>query len=136
MLQEKQFYLNCLADGPLTQRKIANRMSTKFDTSPAAVKDALLAEGLIVLSHSKREGAMQKFNHYYKLTNKKLKPVEQKQDVVADTWDDGTPKSKGNAFDLSSAKGLFSKSEMAAMVNKGKPNNYNIPVQVITYSRA
>jgi hypothetical protein len=55
---------------------------------------------------------------------------------VNNFWADGTPKSRGNAFDLSTAKGLFSKTELAASVNKGKPNNYNPPVQIIAYSRA
>lgn len=137
MLQEKQFYLKCLQEGPLSQRKIANRMSSKFGTSPAAVKDALLREGLIELAYIKRAGETQKPNHYYKLTNKKLKGFAVKKEQVSpDTWEDGTPKSRGNAFDLSTAKGLFNKSEIAAMTNKGKPNNYNVPVQVIAYSRA
>ena len=138
MLQEKQFFLSCLEEGPLCQRKIANRMSSRFDTSPAAVKDALLREGLIELAYVKREGATQKLNHYFKLTKKKLKQLEQIEVKVKgkDKWEDGTPKSTGNAFDLSTAKGLFNKAEIAASQNKGKPNNYNTPVQVIAYSRA
>ena len=137
MLQEKQFYLKCLAEKSVSQRVIANRMSRKFSTSPAAVKNALLQEGLIVFSHVRKEGTLQKNNHYYKLTGKKLsndlKPVSV---TNPDYWEDGTPKSKGNAFDLSTAKGLFNKSELAATQNKGKPHNYNGPVQVIAYSRA
>lgn len=137
MLQEKQFYLSRLKDGPLCQRKIANRMSLRFGTSPAAVKDALLAEGLIELSHIKREGATQKLNHYFKLTGKKL--VEQEDQIIAAkvkprsfVWEDGTPKSQGNAFDWSNKpSSIFSKSEIAHMSQKYH-NNHPITV----YSRA
>lgn len=132
MLQEKQFFLKCLEDGPLCQRKIANRMSSRFDTSPAAVKDALLREGLIELAYVKREGATQKLNHYFKPTKKKLKQVEQIQVKVKDVWEDGTPKSKGNAFDLSaSTHVMFDKGEIARMTQK---YNQNKPITV--YSRA
>lgn len=132
MLQEKQFFLKCLEDGPLCQRKIANRMSSRFDTSPAAVKDALLREGLIELAYVKREGATQKLNHYFKLTKKKLKQVEQIQVKVKNVWEDGTPKSKGNAFDLSaSTLVMFDKGEIARMTQK---YNQNKPITV--YSRA
>jgi hypothetical protein len=132
MLQEKQFFLKCLEEGPLCQRKIANRMSSRFDTSPAAVKDALLREGLIELAYVKREGATQKLNHYFKLTKKKLKQVEQIQVKVKDVWEDGTPKSKNNAFDLSaSTHVMFDKGEIARMTQK---YNQNKPITV--YSRA
>lgn len=133
MLQEKQFYLKCLQTGPISQRNLANRLSIRFSTSPAAVKDALLAEGLIELSHSKREGETQKINHYYKLTDKKIKHTEVKEKpVVSDTWEDGTPKSKGNAFDLSvSSKSMFNKSEIARMTQKYHQNK-----PITLYSRA
>jgi len=134
MLQEKQFFLSCLKDGPLSQRKLANRLSNRFDTSPAAVKDALLAEGLIVLSHTKREGATHKLNHYFKLTNKKLsEPINvNKAKPQSYFWDDGTPKSQGNAFDWAGKKcALFSKAEIAHMNQKYHNNN---PITI--YSRA
>jgi len=136
MLQEKQFFLSCLKDGPMSQRKLSSRFSNRYDTSPAAVKDALLADGLIELSHIKREGATHKLNHYFKLTGKKLvisnnadkKEAKPKSYV----WEDGTPKSQGNAFDWSSKKcGLFTKSELAQMAQKYNNNN---PITI--YSRA
>jgi len=111
-------------------------MSTKFSTSPAAVKNALLEEGFIEIDCIKREGQMQKFNHYYRLTGKKLKVVEEVEQQNPKTqvskWEDGTPKSKGNAFDWSSKKcSLFSKMELAQMTQKYH-NNHPITI----YSRA
>lgn len=133
MLQEKQYYLSCLERGPMSQRNIANRLAQRFSTSPAAIKNALMAEGLIELSHIRREGQTQKINHYYKLTKKTLKPQEQKAPViVSDKWEDGTPKSKGNAFDLSmSAKSMFDNREIARMTQKYHQNK---PITI--YSRA
>lgn len=136
MLHEKQFFLSCLENGPMSQRKIANRLSSRFDTSPAAVKDALLAEGLIELSHIKREGATHKLNHYFKLTGKKLVIPEgyglKEKKPPSYSWEDGTPKSQGNAFDWSAKKcSMFSKSELAQMAQKYNNNN---PITI--YSRA
>lgn len=137
MLQEKQFFLKCLENGPMSQRKISSRLSLRFNISPATVKDALLREGLIELDCIKREGATQKLNHYFKLTNKKLKqPKEVEQIkvevVVKDHWEDGTPKSQGNAFDWSNtAKGMFDNREVARMTQKYHQNK---PITI--YSRA
>jgi hypothetical protein len=130
MLQEKQFFLSCLKDGPLDQRKIANRMTRRFTTSPAAVKDALLAEGLIELSHSQRLGSTQKINHYFVLTGKKIKSQKVVQKPWSDKWEDGTLKSRGNAFDLSIKPcTLFNKSELAQMRQKYSNNN---PITIYT----
>jgi len=131
MLQEKQFYLSCLERGAMSQRNIANRMGSRFSTSPALVKDVLLSEGLIQLSHTQREGQTQKINHYFMLTKKKLKPTEGKPPVVvSDKWEDGTPKSKGNAFDLSlSTKSMFDNKEIARMTQKYHQNK---PITIYT----
>lgn len=132
MLQEKQFFLNCLKDGPLDIRKISNRMRDRFDTSPAGVKDALLDEGFIKLSHTIREGAMRKINHYFVLTGKQLNEQQVVQKPWSDKWEDGTPKSKGNAFDLSVKPcTMFTKTEIAQMNQKYHNNN---PITI--YSRA
>jgi hypothetical protein len=132
MLQEKQFFLSCLQDGPLDQRKIANRMSRRFATSPAAVKDALLAEGLIELSHTQRLGSTQKINHYFVLTGKKIQSKQTIQKPWSDKWEDGTLKSTGNAFDLFSKPcTLFNKSELAQMHQK-----YNNKNPITIYTRA
>jgi hypothetical protein len=137
-LLAKQFYLDQIKKDGAPHRKIANRMDRKdFGVSPALVKNELLKDGYIVIDKTVRVGETQKLNYYFKLTGKKLSAVHEKKPQTATIfWEDGTPKSTGNAFDLSTAKGLFNKSEIAASQNKGKPNNYNIPVQVIAYSRA
>ena len=134
MLQEKQFYLRCLAEGPVSHRKIANRMSAKFQTSPAAIKNALLRDGLIELHEKRRKGLTNKYNHYYKLTNKKFMQVAEIESEikVSDTWEDGTPKSKGNAFDLTLIKkSMFDNREVARMTQKYHQNK---PITI--YSRA
>lgn len=137
-LLAKQFYLDQIALDNAPHRKIANRMDRKnFGVSPALVKNELLKDGYIVIDKTVRLGDTQKLNYYFKLTGKKLFAVQEKKTAATTSfWEDGTPKSTGNAFDLSTAKGLFNKSEIAASQNKGKPTNYNIPVQVIAYSRA
>jgi hypothetical protein len=76
-----------------------------------------------------------KNQHYYVLTDKQFS-LDNKQVTPDIYWPCGTKKSTGNAFDLSFTKGLFSRSEIAASVNKGAPFNYNSTVQVIAYSRA
>ena len=136
-LAAKQFYLDQIKKDNSPHRRIANRMSRQtFGVSPALVKNELLKDGYIVIDKTVRLGETQKLNYYFKLTGKKLESVEEVKRIYSDIWEDGTPKSRGNAFDLSIAKGLFNKSELAASQNKGKPLNYNIPVQIIAYSRA
>lgn len=133
MLQEKQFFLSCLKNGPVSHRRIANKISSLYSTSPATIKNALLQEGLIELAFTKREGQSQKIIYYYKLTDKKFEEPEPKKVVVVKKeWEDGTPKSQGNAFDWSSTKcSLFSKAELASMTQKYNNNN---PITI--YSRA
>jgi hypothetical protein len=111
-------------------------MAGKFDISPALVKNELLKDGYITIAKTVRLGETQKLNFYFNLTGKKLHSAPEQRFISDSQWEDGTPKSRGNAFDISLAKGLFNKHELASSLNKGKPNNYNAPVQVITYSRA
>lgn len=134
-LLAKQFYLDQIKKDNAPHRKIANRMAGKFDVSPALIKNELLEEGYIRISRVVFIKGEQKRNFYFELTEKQLNEREVKFER-SDKWEDGTPKSSGNAFDLSTAKGLFNKTELAASQNKGKPNNYNVPVQIIAYSRA
>jgi hypothetical protein len=127
--------LEQLALKPDHHRRIANRLTERFDVSAAEVKDELLKDGYIKLDKVVEKGNTGKNNYYYVLTGKKFlcddKPV-----TLNSYWPCGTRKSTGNAFDLSTAKGLFTKSELAAASYKGSPLNYNTQVQVITYSRA
>ena len=135
-LAAKQFYLDQVKKDNSPHRRIANRMAGKFDISPALVKNELLKDGYITIAKTVRLGETQKLNFYFKLTGKTLQTATEQRFVSESQWEDGTPKSRGNAFDITSAKGLFSKAEKAAAVNKGKPNNYNVKVQMIAYSRA
>jgi hypothetical protein len=135
-LLAKQYYLDQIKKDNSPHRRIANRMAGKFDISPALVKNELLKDGYITISKTVRLGETQKLNYYFNLTGKKLQDHKKSTSTSNDTWEDGTPKSRGNAFDITTAKGLFSKAEKAASQNRGKPSNYNTPVQVIAYSRA
>lgn len=124
---DKQRYLEETLKGK-SHRQIAKQ--GKWSVSSTIVRDELIRDGVIVPTKTVMDKAGK--NHvFYELTGKAI-PSE----ANAECWSDGTPKSRGNAFDLSIAKGLFNKSELAASLNKGKPLNYNIPIQVITYSRA
>ncbi len=134
----KLYYLEQLKLTNDHHRRIANRMATRFQISAAEVRDELLEEGYIEFQKVVRMGETQKNNYFYVLTDKQYSYTEEPkvQKTVSNFWSDGTPKSRGNAFDLSTARGLFSKTELAASVNKGKPNNYNPTSQIIAYSRA
>ena len=134
----KLYYLEQLKLTNDHHRRIANRMASRFQISAAEVRDELLEEGYIEFQKVVRMGETQKNNYFYVLTDKQYSYTEEPkvQKTVSNFWSDGTPKSRGNAFDLSTAKGLFTKTELAASVNKGKPNNYNPPAQIIAYSRA
>lgn len=135
-LLAKQYYLDQIKKDNAPHRKIANRMAGKFDVSPALIKNELLEEGYIRISKVVLIKNAQKRNFFFELTGKKLGEPKEIKFKPSNKWEDGTPKSSGNAFDLSTAKGLFNKSELAASQNKGKPHNYNTPVQIIAYSRA
>lgn len=124
---DKQRYLEETLKGK-SHRQIAKQ--GKWSVSSTIVRDELIRDGVIVPTKTVMDKAGK--NHvYYELTGKAI-PSEANEKC----WSDGTPKSRGNAFDLSIAKGLFNKSELAASLNKGKPLNYNVPIQVIAYSRA
>jgi hypothetical protein len=111
-------------------------MVGKFDISPALIKNELLKDGYITIAKTVRLGETQKLNFYFNLTGKSLQSTPEQRFVSDSQWEDGTPKSRGNAFDITLTKGLFNKAEIANSINKGKPNNYNSTVQMIAYSRA
>lgn len=132
MLQEMKFYMKCLEEKDIAHRKIHNRMARRFDTSPGAVKDALLREGYIVLDYIKRENNTTKLAHFYKLTGKKLDDVQEPVKRQKQFWPDGTPKSTKNAFDwMNTTKNMFDNREIARMKQDYSKNN---PITV--YSRA
>lgn len=127
-LHDKQRYLEQTESGK-SHRQIAKQRH--WSVSPSIIRDELIRDGVIVQAALKMDKKTKKNFVYYKLTGRQIQIK-----ASAYMWEDGTPKSRGNAFDLSTAKGLFNKSELAASQNKGKPNNYNSTVQVIAYSRA
>ena len=129
MLQAKLFYLNQLKKGPKSHRDITKRMSGKFQESPAGIKNALLAEGLIVLVKKvlMNNG---KYVYYFTRTDKEI--VLEKEPILIPTWEDGTAKSKGNEFDWrNKEQSIFTKAQIAQMQQKQKPNS---PMTI--YSRA
>ena len=119
---DKQFYIE------QTKLGKSHRQIGKLMKLSSQIRDSLLSEGVIVLAETKYDPKSKRTNFFYKMAEKK--PSN------SFTWEDGTPKSRGNAFDITLAKGLFNKAEIANSINKGKPNNYNATVQIIAYSRA
>jgi hypothetical protein len=134
----KAYYLEQLKDGPVSHRIIMNRMSTRFNDSAAAIKDALVAEGFIVCVNKVLQGNG-KYAYYHQLTGKPF--VAQKQqamDVVEQdqsidlNWEDGTAKSTGNAFNWRNKdQAIFTKREVTIM-----QQNYTNHPQITVYSRA
>lgn len=132
MFQEKQFYLKQLEKGPVSHKRITNRMKSRFNTSTAIVKDELLRSGHIELAFTKRTGETNKLEYFFKLTNKKLDGSMMEEKPISTVWEDGTQKSKGNAFDWrNSGSTLYSKREIVQAQQKYH-NNFSITA----YSRA
>lgn len=125
-LHDKQRYIEETMKGK-SHRQISKLGN--WSVSTTMIRDELLRDGVIAQSHVAFDKTKRSVV-FYTVTGKEI-PVE-----TPSTWEDGTPKSRGNAFDLSIAKGVFTKSELASVYNKGRPSNYNTPVQVIVYSRA
>lgn len=119
MDKEKLFYLECLKDGKKKHWSIHKKMKNHFSLNASIVRDNLLSEGLIKQCGFaiRNDG---KKDYFYELTNQKFSYKESvKHD--SDKWDDGSLKSKGNAFDWKNyAKGIFSIVELAAQENGRK----------------
>jgi hypothetical protein len=130
VLQAKLYYLKQLKDGPQSHRTITKRMSGKFADSAAGIKNALVAEGLIVCVKKvlMNNG---KYAYYFKRTEKPV--VLQEPPTYVPTWEDGTAKSTGNAFDWrNKEQRIFTKAQIAQMQQKQVGNSFPIT----TYSRA
>ena len=128
MLPAKQYYLEQLKDGPVSHRTITKRMTGKYRDSAAGIKDALVAEGIIVCVKKVLQ-ANGKYNYHHQLTGKTI--VAQKQQENSDQWDDGQAKSTGNAFNWRGPSVVFKKQELAQLQQKYQGNN---PITI--YSRA
>lgn len=130
MLPAKQYYLEQLKNGPVSHRTITKRMTGKYRDSAAGIKDALIADGIIVCVKKVLQ-SNGKYAYHHKLTGKSF--VVQKQLEQSDQWDDGSVKSIGNAFDWRSKEQvIYSKSQISQIQQKQVGNNR----QVTVYSRA
>ena len=138
MSHAKAYYLEQLKDGPVSHRIIMNRMSTRFNDSPAAIKDALVAEGFIVCVNKVLQGNG-KYAYYHQLTGKPFVAQKQQARAVVEqhqsidlNWEDGTVKSTDNAFNWrNKEQGIFNKRELNIM-----QQNYTNHPQITVYSRA
>jgi hypothetical protein len=128
VLPAKLYYLEQLKDGPVSHRTITKRMTGKYRDSAAGIKDALVADGIIVCVKKVLQSDG-KYNYHYELTGKQF--VAQKQQENSDHWDDGQAKSTGNAFDWRGPSVAFKKQELAQLQQKYQANN---PITI--YSRA
>ena len=139
MSHAKTYYLEQLKDGPVSHRIIMNRMSTRFHDSPAAIKDALVKEGYIVCVKKVLQGNG-KYAYHHQLTGKPfvaqkqqaMDVVKQDQPTDLNSWEDGTAKSTGNAFNWRNKdQAIFTKREVTIM-----QQNYTNHPQITVYSRA
>ena len=139
MLPAKLYYLEQLKDGPVSHRLIMNRMADRYSESAAKIKDQLVAEGFIVCVNKIRQGNG-KWAYYHQLTGKPFVAgkqqtkdgVVQDEEVESDVWEDGTAKSKANAFNWRDKnQAIFSKRELTIM-----QQNYTNHPQITVYSRA
>ena len=113
MNKEKQFYLSCLKDGKKRHDHIYSQMKTRFEISATVIRDALLSEGYIQPAGfiSRKDG---KKMFFFELTGKKFYKEQKKED--SNFWEDGSPKSRGNAFDWRNfSRGIYTQSELAAV---------------------
>ena len=113
MNKEKQFYLSCLKDGKKRHDHIYSQMKTRFEISATVIRDALLGEGYIQPAGfiSRKDG---KKMFFFELTGKKFSQEQKKED--SNFWEDGSPKSRGNAFDWRNfSRGIYTQSELAAV---------------------
>jgi hypothetical protein len=117
-----------------------SRMSTRFRDSAADIKDALVKEGYILCVKKvlQKNG---KYAYHHQLTGKpfvsqkhqEMYVVKQDQLTDLNSWEDGTAKSTGNAFDWRSKnQGIFTKAQIAQMQQKQVGKSFPIT----TFSRA
>lgn len=138
------YYLDRLKNGPENDKRIQNMVNQKFNVSAAAIRNKLIADGVIELRVGGYDQKRLRNIFIVELVDqskvkfvKDIKPVETKSIVIDSHWPEGWKKSHGNAFDWrNTAKGLFSKSELAVMQTKIKANPAFTGDSVHTYSRA
>ena len=112
MLKEKQIVIDYLKGGKQLYTRIYYHLKKFSDESALAVRDSLLSDGYIQEDGFYIRPDGKKIN-YYKLTKKKFVQPERKKNSFQ--WEDGTFKSRGNAFDWENfSKGIYSPGELAA----------------------
>ena len=125
----KQYYLKQLENGPVSHRTITKRFTGKFLESAAQIKDELVAQGLIVFTEKKLQ-ANGRYAYFFKLTGKQFVAEIQHNDVEA--WEDGTAKSKNNAFNWRGKEQTIMSKREIVLAQQKYHNNYLITI----YSRA
>lgn len=108
MSKAKEFYIARLKKGIVRHDYISKGLKQKFGIDPSVVRDALLDSGQIqeIKSVPRSDG---KFTKAYRYTGFSMRRH-------SDTWDDGSPRSKGNAFDWQNfANGLYTERELASV---------------------
>ena len=138
-----EYYLERLKNGPENDKRIQNIINHKFKVSGAAIRNKLIEDGVIELKVSGYDHKRLRNIFMVRLIDKnkvKFVPetlVESKSVVIETHWPEGWPKSRNNAFDWkTTAQGLFSKAELAAMQTKIKSNPGFTTGGVHVYSRA
>jgi hypothetical protein len=96
--EAKQFYIDYITGKPKSHRTIENVLMQKFSVSGVQIRNLLL-EGEYIKVLKKDKGNGGKIFMRMAATGKVLPPPEKQGNQYCSTWDDGTPKSRGNAFD-------------------------------------
>ena len=123
----KERFLECLQNGPMTYAALREKVRSKYKMADVLfIRDSLLKDGFIkeVDSYKLKDGrTMQLFG----LTEKRL------ENPKNDFWEDGSPKSRGNAFDWRSTSiGIYTRQELVNIESgrrfgaKGSRNSINV----------
>jgi hypothetical protein len=136
--EAKQFYLDQISRKPKSNRFVEQLMMRHFPVSGIQIRTQLLEEGYIVVveQEAAKDGRI-----YSKVmaTGKKLPKPEMEQAYSA-TWEDGTPKSHGNAFDWRNYGSAILNDRAFRMAEMAKKNSTGTGVdarkQFTIYSRS
>lgn len=129
MLSVRERLILELSENTRSWQDVALQMGGSYENL-CYVRNQLIKEGVVHLVKKTflRTG---KPNHTYALVN----PLPKKDKTISMTWEDGTPKSFGNAFDVSTATGIFSDADKKHFKVSQVVSEFRSK-QVIVYSRA
>ena len=144
MNKAMQYYIDRLKSGPMNDKIIQNSINTRFNVSAAAVRTKMIEDGVIRMTVGDYDHKRMRNILMVSLVDEsKVKFVKEHvskpvTSIVIEThWPEGWPKSHGNAFDWQkTAKGLFSKAELASMQAKIKSNPAFSSGGIHVYSKA